>query len=88
MATNVQRALAVLNNIHPDGTVPSALALRIATAFATGTSAATNEEKAGVFILKLRSHILGVLRAEEAQAAATAAAEAIDGDATVDLGDN
>lgn len=88
MATPTQRALGVMNNLHPDGQVPPALALRIATAFATGTEATTNNELSLVFIAKLRRYILGVLAAEEAQAAKVAKMEEIQDDADVDLGDD
>ena len=87
MATAVQRGTAVLNALADD-TVDSAILLRVGNAFAAGTQASTNEEKALVFIAKLRRYIRDVVRAEEAESARAAKAEEVEADATFDIGDD
>jgi len=95
LATNVQRALAILNALADPAVIGAPMALRVANAYTAiyapghdgpGMLPLTNEEKAGLFLLHVRNRVKQVVREAELKAAADAAIKATAPTTEIDIG--
>jgi len=88
MATNVQRASAILDALVDGAADPTVLG-KVGDAYSfiyQPGEVLTNQQKAGVFLHALRRDVKGIVRDAIRSQAAAAAADAADSDIDIDIG--